>query len=235
LDNNNGSLLSITSGNDRRSDKEESKRTRKEERKAQKDGRRGSRGNGNDRGRLIHGLVSNLAEGSGNSRSLGRNGPRLISGVPSMVTNSTSAPNGKNQGLLKSIKSIGTNSDVLYLMIVNNPNSDSVSREPRSSNGARRNADEEYDWQEDPQLDHSYAGAPSGERFTPGDWREPSHGERYITGNYGRFEQQVAPYQYQQDTPNSPPPKYTGMDMRQNTRPQHWDRNDDKEYCVTGF
>jgi hypothetical protein len=149
----------------------------------------------------------------------------------------SSTANRKDQGLLKSIKSIGANSDVLYLMIVNNPTSDIASREPRSPHGTRQNPEEVYDWQEDPQLDYSYDGALSGERFHPRDRHDPTHDERYTTDNYGRFEQQVVPYQYQyqQNTPSSPPPRYNGIVTRRDTRPQNWDRNDDKEYCVTGF
>ncbi|KFZ02940.1 hypothetical protein V502_11374 [Pseudogymnoascus sp. VKM F-4520 (FW-2644)] len=236
--NNNGSLPSTLSGNDRRSDKETSKRSRKEERKAQKEGRRELKDNGNQRGRLIHGLVSNIAERSGHGGSYGRGGPRLISGVRGMVNGSgSSTENRKDQGLLKSIKSIGANSDVLYLMIVNNPTSDIASREPRSPHGRRQNPEEVYDWQEDPQLDYSYDGAPSGERFNPRDRHYPTHDEQYTTDNDGRFEQRVAPYQYQhqQDTPSSQPPRYNGMVTRRDTRPQNWDRNDDRGYCVTGF
>lgn len=149
----------------------------------------------------------------------------------------SSTANRKDQGLLKSIKSIGANSDVLYLMIVNNPTSDIASREPRSPHGTRQNPEEVYDWQEDPQLDYSYDGALSGERFHPRDRHDPTHDERYTTDNDGRFEQRVVPYQYQyqQNTPSSPPPRYNGIVTRRDTRPQNWDRNDDKEYCVTGF
>ena len=145
--------------------------------------------------------------------------------------------NRKDQGLLKSIKGIGASSDVLYLMIVNNPTSDIASREPLSSRGMKQNQEEVYDWQEDPQLDYSYDGAPSGERINLRDRHDPTRDVWYPTDNDGRFEQRVAPYQYQyqQDTASSPLQGYNGMATRRDTRPQKWDQNDDKEYCVTGF
>ncbi|OBT64193.1 hypothetical protein VE03_06871 [Pseudogymnoascus sp. 23342-1-I1] len=234
--NNNGGLPSTSPRSDRRSDKETSKRLRKEERNAQKEGRRGPKDNGNQRGRLIHGLVSNLAERSGHGGSFGRGSPRLISGVRGMVNGSSTA-NGKDQGLLKSIKGIGASSDVLYLMIVNNPTSDTAVREPRSPLGTRQNPAEVYGWQEDPQVGYYYDGASSGERFNPRDRHYPTHDEQYATDNDGRFEQRVAPYRYQhrQDTPSSPPPGYNGMVTRRDTRSQNWDRNGGREYAVTGF
>lgn len=125
---------------------------------------------------------------------------------------------------------------MLYLTIVNNPTPDTASREPRPPHGMRQNPEEVYDWQEDPQLDYYYYCAPSGERDDLRDRRGPARDVWYPTQNDGRFEQRVAPYhyQYQQDTTSNSSPRYNGMATRRETRPQNWDRNDEKEYCVTG-
>ncbi|KFY01473.1 hypothetical protein V490_00897 [Pseudogymnoascus sp. VKM F-3557] len=236
--NNNGSLLSTVSGNDRGGDKEPSKRSsRREDRKARKEDRRGSKGNENGRGRLIHGLVSHLAERSGHGQSFGQGRPRLISGVRSMVNGSgSSTANMKDQGLLKSIKGIAASPDVLYLMIVNNPTSDIASPEPRSPHGMRQNPEKGY-WEEDPQLDYSYDGTPSAKRIGPRDQCDTTHDVWYPADNDGRFEQRLPPYeyQYQQDAASSQLQRYDGMVTRRDSRPRNWDRNDDKEYCVTGF
>lgn len=125
---------------------------------------------------------------------------------------------------------------MLYLMIVNNPTSDTASSEPRPPHGMRQNLEEAYDWHEDPQLDYYYYGAPSGERDDLRDRHGPGRDVWYPTDNDGRFEQRVMPYhyQYQQDTTSSSSPRYNSMATRRETRPQNWDRNDEKEYCVTG-
>jgi hypothetical protein len=148
----------------------------------------------------------------------------------------SSTANMKDQGLLKSIKGIAASPDVLYLMIVNNPTSDIASPEPRTPHGMRQNPEKGY-WEEDPQLDYSYDGTPSAKRIGPRDQCDTTHDVWYPADNDGRFEQRLPPYeyQYQQDAASSQLQRYDGMVTRRDSRPRNWDRNDDKEYCVTGF
>ncbi|RFU24020.1 hypothetical protein B7463_g12323, partial [Scytalidium lignicola] len=223
------------------------KEAEKEEEKAYKERRkrRSSRSDGrNDRGGLIHGLISNVAESSGHSGLVGDRRPGLVGGVRSMVVGQTQsgATGKKDQGLIKSLKGIGTNTDTLYLMIVNNPTDDSNSQGLSPTRSLARNRTARLSVA--PQLDFSYVDSQSVNRR----W-DRYHEDTYPRGD-GDYVSQQQPHQYrpeeyvgQQQPHQYYPEEYIGNDMPpmysvaatgQRRSQRDWER-DEKDYCVPGF